>query len=474
WNGVVGYTKVKNSFTNQAPTIYLNYDSNFSANARIVEQNGSKVWMLGSEHPTNSTIDQWINTIEIYNTSGGKVVGLSLDVEPWTQFENQNDVANKASWKAYLDLITYASDTLHKHGLKLSVSIPFWLDTLKTQVFPNNRPFDYDVIDVADEIIIMDYTTNKSSFIKNVEGELNYADKKLDKKVKLALECDPSVEPNVSFYFDPNSIALFLNLPIKNASFGGYVIHQLDTYADFNLSNAFLESKHFRGTLIPLYTYPTDESWNQIIKTNSNLETIAVINPQNGPISCSNVSLVDYQNGIKKLKENNIKVLGYVYTSYGARSLDKVKADIDLYYTCFNGMDGIFVDETNSSSVSSPYYQALYGYIKDHNLSSQVVINPGIYPDEAIIRASDVAVIYEEKSSEYNAIAVPAYVYNYTPGRFALLGYDTSDVSLEREQLEHFLDANIGYLYLTNDTLANPWDTLSAYYLKLLLSMSNL
>jgi hypothetical protein len=226
----------------------------------------------------------------------------------------------------------------------------------------------------------------------------------------------------------------------------------------------------FTGTLIPLYSYPTDSAWNALINTNTSLQTIAIINPNSGPVECNTSISDDYRMGIANLKAHSIKVIGYVYTSYGSRDTMAVKADIDRYRECFTNLDGIFLDETNSSSLSASYYEGINSYIKETNSSQLTVLNPGVYPDEAIVRTSDITVIYEDVGENYDAITSPTYVSQYSPSRFALLGYGVSPHAVTNTKLTKLKTVGVGYVYLTDDGSGgtNPWDSLSVYYTTLM------
>lgn len=232
--------------------------------------------------------------------------------------------------------------------------------------------------------------------------------------------------------------------------------------ASFENSNTAATSQpSIAGTLIPLYSHPTHESWNTLAELNTSLETIVIINPDNGPVECNTTMSSDYIEGIAKLKSASIKVIGYVSTQYAARSIDLVKADVALYYECFSNLDGIFFDEANSFAGSAEYYANLYTFVKETNSSQKVVLNPGTYPDEAIVQASDIVIVYENAGPNFDLLTPPSYISKYNAEKFALIGYDVLADSLTIEKLT--LD-KIGYIYLTDDTLDNPWDTLSSYY----------
>lgn len=221
----------------------------------------------------------------------------------------------------------------------------------------------------------------------------------------------------------------------------------------------------FSGTIIPLYSYPGEAAWDLILEEgNSTIETIAIINPSNGPVECNTTTANDYALGIAKLRGGAVRVIGYVYTSYGARNIAEVKNDVDRYYECFDGMGGIFFDETNQSSEAAGYYGDLSHYVREINGSNRVVLNPGIYPDEAIVQSADTVIIYEEGGVDFDHLSPPSYVQNYSPQRFALLGYGVSASAVNRDKLRGVSDHRVGYLYLTDDTLDNPWDTLGSYY----------
>ena len=85
------------------------------------------------------------------------------------------------------------------------------------------------------------------------------------------------------------------------------------------------------GLIIPLYTYPTDLTWNLVVQaktTHPSVPIIAIINPNSGPGTAIDSNFVS---GIKKLQNAGVIVLGYVYTRYAARAIATVKADLDFY-----------------------------------------------------------------------------------------------------------------------------------------------
>jgi hypothetical protein len=87
----------------------------------------------------------------------------------------------------------------------------------------------------------------------------------------------------------------------------------------------------FLGALIvPLYTYP-GVSWTNIINAkhaNPGVAMVTIINPDTGPGASKDQN---YVSGINNLRAAGVVVLGYDHTSYAARPLADVEADINSY-----------------------------------------------------------------------------------------------------------------------------------------------
>ena len=104
---------------------------------------------------------------------------------------------------------------------------------------------------------------------------------------------------------------------------------------------------------VPAYFYasqPTSQ-WNTAV-SDAPLPTttarILILNPSNGP---GRKFDQNYLNAVQTVHAagSNFLVFGYIYTKYGKRSMRRVEADIDKYYSWY-GVDGIFVDETASAA----------------------------------------------------------------------------------------------------------------------------
>jgi hypothetical protein len=212
------------------------------------------------------------------------------------------------------------------------------------------------------------------------------------------------------------------------------------------------------GVMVPLYTYPTSSTWDLMVQTksaNANVPTIAIINPGSGPGTSQNS---DYVAGIQKLQSGNITVLGYVYTSYGSRSISLVESDIDKYNTWYN-LDGIFFDEMSNVAGKETYYQTLSNYADSLGLTITVG-NPGTDTISSYVGTVDNIIIYESAGLP-SLSSLGGWHSNYDKANFSVIPYAVS--SLDQDYVVG-ATSYTGFIYITNDNLPNPWDSLPPYY----------
>lgn len=219
--------------------------------------------------------------------------------------------------------------------------------------------------------------------------------------------------------------------------------------------------------LLPLYAHPAwwDSAlyiWDDVAAANSRVPVTAIINPNNGP--AGGPPDEDYTRGLSDLHAGGVTILGYVYTSYGARAAAEVKADVDLYGTYFT-VDGIFLDEVSTSTNDLAYYADLCSYIHAKTNLHHVVTNPGTKSPEVYLTrpASDTTVIYEDGTG-WSSYTPDSYVGRYPATRFAALIHNTASAETMRTNVDLAVRRNIGYVYVTDDGLPDPWDTLPSYW----------
>jgi hypothetical protein len=214
------------------------------------------------------------------------------------------------------------------------------------------------------------------------------------------------------------------------------------------------------GTIVPLYSYPTSSTWPSIIAAKNahpTVPVVAVVNPSSGPGASVDSN---YTTGINNLRAANIIVVGYVHTSYANRSAATVQSEIDTWRSFYPAVNGIFFDEMSNVLGKESYYSALDTYARAKGFS-YTVGNPGADTKASFVGTVNTIIVYESSG----VAALPTWYTSYARTNFAVIPYnvpslDTTYVNTAKQ--------SVGWIYLTNDNLPNPWDSLSVYFSSLL------
>ncbi len=222
-----------------------------------------------------------------------------------------------------------------------------------------------------------------------------------------------------------------------------------------------------RGILVPLYSYPCwydppNYIWPQVAWASRQVPLIAIINPDNGPGSGFPNS--DYRRGLADLASGAAVVVGYVYTSYGQRPAAQVLSDA-AKYTNSPAVRGIFLDEVDSTTNHLAYYRSIAQAIRAVPGMSLVILNPGTPIAEEYVRSGvgDIAVIFEDREG-WREYEPPAWCSSFPAQRFSMLWLGCPSEDDMRSGVDRAVDRNFGWIYITNDDLPNPWDSLPAWW----------
>ena len=91
-------------------------------------------------------------------------------------------------------------------------------------------------------------------------------------------------------------------------------------------------------------------------------------------------------------------------------------------------------------------------------------INPGVNVDEGFMKMGDIVNIFEGTPAGYSSFSPAAWVANYPKSRFSHLIYGVSSAASMATVLAQSAARGAGYVYITNDVLSNPWDSLPSYW----------
>src|SRR5579872_1667554 len=217
------------------------------------------------------------------------------------------------------------------------------------------------------------------------------------------------------------------------------------------------------GVIIPLYTYPTDDSWAAVIKVKQSYPSVpivAIINPNSGPGSSLDQN---YATGITNLENSGVVVLGYVATGYGTSSYSSVaniESQVSHYKSWYPNIQGIFFDEMSNSANEQSYYQTLRNYVNSVGLQ-MTVGNPGTTVDTGLLGIFNVLCIYENPGIP-SISSINQYYSNYGSGGFSYIAYGVS--SLPSQSTLQSVDTYVNYIYISNLGGSNPYGALPSYF----------
>jgi hypothetical protein len=220
--------------------------------------------------------------------------------------------------------------------------------------------------------------------------------------------------------------------------------------------------KPYKGIIVPAYFY--DEFlWQKIINTKYSLNYFIIANVNNGP---GKIVDLDYKKWISILNKSGKRILGYVYSSYAKRDINLVKKDIESWIELYPEIKGFFIDEVSDSKDKKElyYYIEIYKYIKNINRNFYVILNPGNFDiNLELLKFSDSIVVFEDDYKEFKKIDLPLWLKEFSQNKFISIVYNVP--KNEVLNVYQFLkDKGVGIVYITDDKLPNPYDSLPSYY----------
>jgi len=172
-----------------------------------------------------------------------------------------------------------------------------------------------------------------------------------------------------------------------------------------------------------------------------------------------------------KLNNAGVEMVGYVYTSYGARAIADVKAAIDIYASKYSNIKGIFFDEVSDSASDLAFYTQAYNYVISKGMVHSI-INPGVQPDEGYLAISTTIVIFENTGSSASGTSYASWVkcassssqksgYKY---KFSGIAHTTASASAS-SIINTFNNQGIGMVYVTDGAGGCcTYNTLTSYF----------
>lgn len=120
------------------------------------------------------------------------------------------------------------------------------------------------------------------------------------------------------------------------------------------------------GVVYPLYAYPSPEvrsgMYADIAASAQTVATTVIINPDD--VSCPPTT--EWADVLELFRNapGDIRIIAYVPSSYGQRDICDVHADIETYRSCYDGVEGIFVDEGSNDISTLDYFLTIAADVK--------------------------------------------------------------------------------------------------------------
>ena len=161
----------------------------------------------------------------------------------------------------------------------------------------------------------------------------------------------------------------------------------------------------------------------------------------------------------QRMQSKGILVIGYVYTNYAARDPEICKQRIDLYDRLYNTV-GINFDQMSNVAGNEDYYSNLTAYTKNVGMM-HAVGNPGTSVPESYVGTVDTILVYESAGlTSISTLASRTFNGKYDMNKFGAIPHSVSKYNTSWIDQAQGI---VGYIYVTNDNMPNPWDTLSKY-----------
>ncbi|HEX3088576.1 MAG TPA: spherulation-specific family 4 protein [Ilumatobacteraceae bacterium] len=238
---------------------------------------------------------------------------------------------------------------------------------------------------------------------------------------------------------------------------------------------------------VPSYINPLadPDAWARLAATPPGTVGFAVANVINGP---DYLPLDEWSGVTQAVSASGVGVVGYVDTGYlgttGQRTrlgstdpidwMSQIQHDIASWYKFYGtSLSGIFFDQAQNAcgpTATSNEWADLYSQLTDDverlHPGAQTVLNPGTNVPQCYENAADVIVTFEGSYQSY--IDDPAAPNPYTPLTWTPtdpmkiwhIVYGAPDTASMEQAVALSKTRDAGYVYVTDDVLANPYDTL--------------
>jgi hypothetical protein len=214
-------------------------------------------------------------------------------------------------------------------------------------------------------------------------------------------------------------------------------------------------TRHLRFA-VPAYFNPSWDltGWQDLAALGPAL-SFAILNPDSGPGHAPDRA---YHASIAAVHASGARVIGYVDTAYGRRTTTAVLHDL-MRYQSWYGLRGVFLDQVSSGPDHLAQYRRIVDTARRTGFNF-VAMNPGVTPDPGYAEFADVLVTFEGSWLAYRDHSSVDWTTDHPAERFCHLVHSTPPEELAAAH-EAVLNRHVGGFYITEQSGANPWGSLS-------------
>jgi hypothetical protein len=231
--------------------------------------------------------------------------------------------------------------------------------------------------------------------------------------------------------------------------------------------------------LIPMYIYPTGTNltaWHHVCDTAStftsgNTSTIIADPANNGPTFTD----TNYTGVIDYCADDNLNVVGYLDTNFGAIPESTLTTEIDNWVTYYPDVEGVFFDNVNASSTATckatatttETCQAYYTHLEadaDSDITAVtapwIVGNPGTAASTTSWHQNifDMVNVFEGQNTTFATWTPPTWVQSDPQGTSVLVWGDSTYTTAQAKSVcDHQLAENMREGYTSNG--GGSWNT---------------
>lgn len=235
---------------------------------------------------------------------------------------------------------------------------------------------------------------------------------------------------------------------------------------------------------VPSYIHPgvDPDAWTRLMNSAPGTVGIGVANVINGP---DYLPFANWASVIQGAHAAGIRMIGYVDTGYlgttGQRTrlgstavadwISQIERDINAWYAFYGPeLGGIFFDQVQNACGPTPesfewadLYRELSDYVKRSHPDALTVANPGIVVPECYENSADVLITFEGSYASYAAETYEPLSWDpVDPKKIWHIVYGAASPAEMEDAIALSKSRQAGFVFVTDDVLANPYDTLPA------------